>query len=306
MTNDLGNDPGTSATLRGAILIVAAGLALGALYNSIGLASHPKHGLAWVKHAEEVASLESLQPATPAAGADSVARAAAPPSGASIVSPGASVASPGASVVSPGGGPVRSGANGSGAPSPSTVASPSGAPGHAGSTVPNPAVRPAPTGTGPAPGGSAPASTAAPAPANAPTAPGAAAPAAPAAELPVIPDLGKPIKLQMTMLKQLYDAGAVLVVDAREADEYAEGHIVGALSLPYNDALAEPERMQRMGEAGRPIVVYCSGGACEASMDLARLMIENGRKRVLVYEGGFPEWQRAGYPVATGASAGGR
>ena len=78
------------------------------------------------------------------------------------------------------------------------------------------------------------------------------------------------------------------------------------MNLPYNDALAEPASIQRMGENCRPIVVYCSGGACELSMDLAKLMLENGRKKVLIYEGGYPEWQAAGYPVARGTQPGGR
>jgi rhodanese-related sulfurtransferase len=121
-----------------------------------------------------------------------------------------------------------------------------------------------------------------------------------------VPDVDRPVAIEIGALKRFHDAGAAVVVDAREAGEYAEGHIAGAISLPYNDALAEPERLQRLGENGRPIVVYCGGGACELSMDLARFMLNNGRKRVLVYEGGWPEWQAAGYPAARGAAAGGR
>jgi len=122
----------------------------------------------------------------------------------------------------------------------------------------------------------------------------------------VIPDVKGPLKLELASLKKLYDAGAVLVVDARDAAEYAAGHIAGATSLPYNDALGDPGRIERLGEAGRPIAVYCSGGTCELSMELAKLMLEHGRKRVLVYEGGYPEWREAGYPVASGEQPGGR
>jgi rhodanese-related sulfurtransferase len=35
-------------------------------------------------------------------------------------------------------------------------------------------------------------------------------------------------------------------------------------------------------------------------MDLARVLIEAGKRRVLVYEGGYPEWQSAGYEIARG------
>jgi len=163
----------------------------------------------------------------------------------------------------------------------------------------------------PAPVAAPPARTAAPAPAApspvAPaTPPASPTPVTPAGALPVIPDVDRPIKLELALLKKLHDAGALLVVDAREPGEFAAGHIAGAMNLPYNDALAEPERLRRLGEAGRPIAVYCSGGTCELSMDLAKLMIEHGRRKVLVYEGGYPEWEQAGYPVARGISPGGR
>jgi rhodanese-related sulfurtransferase len=144
------------------------------------------------------------------------------------------------------------------------------------------------------------AETPAPTRAEAPgqTAPPAALPAASA--LPVIPDVPGPLKLELATLKRLYDANAAFVLDAREAAEYSEGHISGAISLPYNDALADPDRVSHLDPGGRPIVVYCSGGDCELSMDLAKVLVQAGRRRVLIYEGGFPEWQGAGYPVARG------
>jgi rhodanese-related sulfurtransferase len=178
-------------------------------------------------------------------------------------------------------------------PSPSPARTPLSAPGGR-------AVSPVPTPRGRA------AAPASPAPATPSPAPSSAAPAAAAPDLPVVPDVDRPVAIALPALKRFYDANACVVIDARESQEYADGHIAGALSLPYNDALAEPERLQKLGENGRPIVVYCGGGACELSMDLARFMLGNGRKRVLVYEGGWPEWRAAGFPVASGAAAGGR
>ena len=66
------------------------------------------------------------------------------------------------------------------------------------------------------------------------------------------------------------------------------------------DALAEPERVKNLDPGGRPIVVYCGGGACELSINLSRVLIEGGKRRVLIYEAGYPEWESAGYPVAKG------
>jgi len=235
-----------AATLRGVLFIVVVGLALGALHNSIGLASRPPRGLAWVKHADEAARLEALQ---------GVEVKTVPTNGVVTLDTGTT---------------------------------------------------PAPRIAQPDPFAATPSKVAAPSPPAPATPPTSTPTVAPASVLPVIPDVDRPIKLELASLKKLYDAVAVLVVDARDANEYADGHIAGAINLPYNDASGDPSRIERLGEAGRPIAVYCSGGTCELSMDLAKLMLEHGRKRVLVYEGGYPEWQAAGYPVASGTQAGGR
>jgi rhodanese-related sulfurtransferase len=125
-----------------------------------------------------------------------------------------------------------------------------------------------------------------------------------AAELPEIPLLDRPIQIEIDAVKQLFDAGAALIIDARDREEYLEGHITGALNLIFDEVTAEPERMENLDPGARPIVVYCSGGTCEVSLDLAWELIAAGQSRVVVYVGGFDEWAAAGYPVTRGESAG--
>jgi rhodanese-related sulfurtransferase len=294
-------EPDAAGALRGALLIAVIGATLGIAYNAMGLASRPKHGLAWVKQAEKLESLEALQgSAAPATGEGAAATGAAESGQASEPGPGDAMAATASTPTPPkpaagsksdttsaakASAPKKDGSK-SGTPAPKKGAAPSG------SQAAAPAQK-----TPPASSGSQ-AST--PAPAVTPP-PAASAPATTAAaDLPVIPDVTGPLKLELATLKKLYAANAALVIDAREAADYAEGHISGALSLPYNDAMAEPERVKKLDPAGRPIVIYCSGGDCELSMDLAKLMVEAGKRRVLVYEGGFPEWQGAGLAVAKG------
>ena len=114
---------------------------------------------------------------------------------------------------------------------------------------------------------------------------------------PEIPDLDRPIQIDLAAVKQLYDAGQVFFVDAREHAEYAAGHIPGAVSLPYDDVASEPERLEHLETGGKPIVAYCGGGSCELSLSLAWDLINAGHSRVTVYMGGFPEWAAAGFPV---------
>lgn len=309
MSVNPGGDPDKAGVLRGAALIVLFGALLGIGYNAMGLASRPRHGLAWIKQPEKLESLESLQ--APAPGSTSASPGAVQ-SEAGMAAPGPGEAAAATVSATP---PTKSEPapkKDEAAPKKSEPAPASGAAAKKPDT-PAPAAsksKPAPDKTGagasaqPKPAGenAAPASTpAASAQAPAAPAPAAAAPTA-AANLPVIPDVTGPLKVELATFKKLYDAGAVFVIDAREAEEYTDGHIKGALGLSYNDAMAEPDKVKKLDPEGRPFVVYCSGGDCELSMNLAKLMVENGKRKVLVYEGGFPEWQGAGYAVSKGAN----
>jgi rhodanese-related sulfurtransferase len=151
-------------------------------------------------------------------------------------------------------------------------------------------------------------STEDPAPGPAARLPTTTAPAPPprADDVPAIPDVPGPLSLELATFRKLYDADAALVVDAREAEEYAAGHIAGAVHLSYNDALAEPEKARRLNHGGRPIVVYCSSATCHLAKDLAGFLVESGLRRVLVYEGGWADWSAAGLPSARGEAPGKR
>ncbi|MCP3982394.1 MAG: rhodanese-like domain-containing protein [bacterium] len=128
----------------------------------------------------------------------------------------------------------------------------------------------------------------------------AATNSAPSVPVPQIPEVGRPVPIPIAALKQLYDAQATVIIDAREPSEYAAGHIAGAIHLSYDMALSEPERLA-MDTGGLPIVVYCGGGTCDVSHRMAdELMYNGGHTRVAVYEGGFPEWSEAGFPVEQG------
>ena len=136
--------------------------------------------------------------------------------------------------------------------------------------------------------------------------PTAAPPAPVKVDLPVVPDLDQPIEVKLANVKKFFDAGAAVFVDAREAPEYAEGHIAGALSVPFDDAVGKPALLEPFKKVGKPLILYCSGGDCELSKDLARNMLAEGIRKVLVFTDGFPAWKAAGYPVETGAAKAGR
>jgi rhodanese-related sulfurtransferase/DNA-binding transcriptional ArsR family regulator len=88
--------------------------------------------------------------------------------------------------------------------------------------------------------------------------------------------------------------GLVTVLDVRPAEEYAAGHLPGAINIP----LAELEARLGSLDAHKEVIAYCRGPHCVLAFDaVARLRAQGRRARRL--EGGFPEWQRAGLPVET-------
>ncbi len=118
--------------------------------------------------------------------------------------------------------------------------------------------------------------------------------------LPDIPDIGRPIQIQISKVKAFFDAKAGTMIDAREPAEYAEGHIPGAINLPYDEVVTDPLRLESFDAGGKPIIIYCGGGTCELSMNLGFALVNAGKKKVLVFMGGWPEWTTSGYPIAKG------
>jgi len=117
-----------------------------------------------------------------------------------------------------------------------------------------------------------------------------------------IPTSEFPIEITLAEGKAFWDRGGLLVLDAREADEYGEGHIRGAELAPMDQVVGDLEWLDRMAAEPRPIMVYCGGGDCELSLDLAFAINESGHRRVLVLTDGYPAWEEAGYPVVKGGA----
>jgi rhodanese-related sulfurtransferase len=108
-------------------------------------------------------------------------------------------------------------------------------------------------------------------------------------------DRDEPEPVDMTELLRRARAGEVIVVDARPANEYAAGHIPGALSIPIEDL---KQRLQRLPKS-KPYVAYCRGPYCVyADQAVAKLRATGRRARRLAV--GLPEWRSAGLPVEVG------
>ena len=96
-------------------------------------------------------------------------------------------------------------------------------------------------------------------------------------------------------LAALVARGEVVVIDVRPAAEYAAGHIPGARSVPPDEVEHLLSQLPEDGE----VVAYCRGPYCVYADDAVRALIRSGRAARRL-EDGFPEWKRAGLPVAAG------
>jgi len=92
---------------------------------------------------------------------------------------------------------------------------------------------------------------------------------------------------------RLMNQGTTLVLDVREANEYAAGHLPRARHIPL------PELGNRVEEIGKykekPVIVTCQGGM--RSGRAARLLKAAGFTAVYQLKGGIAAWQQASLPV---------
>jgi rhodanese-related sulfurtransferase/DNA-binding transcriptional ArsR family regulator len=97
------------------------------------------------------------------------------------------------------------------------------------------------------------------------------------------------------LLKRLR-AGEVTVLDVRPPDEFALGHLPGALNIPLRELKARLAEL----DSAQEIVAYCRGEYCVLSFEAVALLRARGFN-VRRLEDGLPEWRAAGLPVITGS-----
>ena len=84
---------------------------------------------------------------------------------------------------------------------------------------------------------------------------------------------------------------APVVIDVRTAEEYAAGHIPGAVNIPFDQVAA------RISEVDAPhgVALYCMVGPRARKGEAA--LLAAGNESVLHLEGGMAAWQAAGLPI---------
>ena len=85
----------------------------------------------------------------------------------------------------------------------------------------------------------------------------------------------------------------LMVVDVRAPEEYAQGHLEGAVNIPLSDL---PLRISSL-DPTRPILVYCRTG--HRSAQASTILVNAGFLQVYNMDGGITAWLNSGYPIVT-------
>ena len=110
-------------------------------------------------------------------------------------------------------------------------------------------------------------------------------------------DSGEPYwRISLDEAKAMMDSGNAVVIDVRQPDEWASGHVAGAIHIPVDDVLARIDELP----ADKDLLFICamgvrSGLACEmaAAMNLAT-------DRLFNIEEGTPAWIQKNLPTESG------
>jgi ArsR family transcriptional regulator len=89
--------------------------------------------------------------------------------------------------------------------------------------------------------------------------------------------------------------GVVTVLDVRPPDEFALGHVRGAINIPLR---ALKRRLAEL-DPGQDIVAYCRGEYCVLAFEAVALLRAEGFTARRLQDG-MPEWRASGLPVAVG------
>jgi len=108
--------------------------------------------------------------------------------------------------------------------------------------------------------------------------------------------------ISLAQARELYLKG-VMFVDARSLDDFSKGHVEGAVHLPLEalEAGTRPDALNVLDPSAK-VVIYCTGGDCHASHDVAIRLNALGFRNCYVMKDGYPAWKDAGFEITGGAN----
>jgi len=103
-------------------------------------------------------------------------------------------------------------------------------------------------------------------------------------------------KISVPEAEQLVRTGKAIFVDVRSNDQFALGHIKGALNIPGSQLIARIREIP----PGKRIIAYCACSAEQSSGHAVQDLVAHGIKNSAALVGGWSAWQTAKLPTAIG------
>ncbi len=112
----------------------------------------------------------------------------------------------------------------------------------------------------------------------------------------VLPN-GKSLVISIDDAKKYFESASAVFLDARSAKDYNNGHIKGAINLPWHEFDMYFDKVVPNLSEDKVIIAYCDGMACSLSKDLALALFDLGFSKVYVLVNGWTIWKSSGLPT---------
>jgi rhodanese-related sulfurtransferase len=106
----------------------------------------------------------------------------------------------------------------------------------------------------------------------------------------------EPKAIKLDFAYKLFNDG-IKFIDSRSAEEFAEGHVKGAVNIPFYGSENYLDTINRLNK-NEIVITYCSSADCDISILSGDELFEMGFKRVYVFIGGYDEWIKNNYPTS--------
>lgn len=111
------------------------------------------------------------------------------------------------------------------------------------------------------------------------------------AKIPEAAEEGDPTYISVGEAADFFNREGVLFVDARDEWDYEQGHIAGAVNIPFeSEDESILENFLSNTPKDQPMVVYCNGAECDLSLYLGRTLAAEDFTAVYIFFGGWNDW----------------
>ena len=116
-------------------------------------------------------------------------------------------------------------------------------------------------------------------------------------------NMTSPMAINIEFAQNLFNEELAIFIDARDSEDFNSGHIENAINIPF-DYYEDYEDVINKLDDTETHVIYCSGEECSLSMDLADYLFnELAFEKILIFEGGWPQWRDADLPSSLNITA---